>query len=126
MSITADQIRVTAIAQFLPDQSEPGSDQYVFSYTIRIHNGAHQPVQLLRRHWWVTYGDQVIEVEGEGVVGEQPVIEPGGVYEYTSGTLLPAESGSMYGTYQMVTADAETELEVEVPRFPLEAFPTVH
>lgn len=126
MSITADQIRITAIAQFLPEQSDPGSDQYVFSYTVRIHNGAEQPVQLLRRHWWVTCADEVTEVEGEGVVGEQPVIEPGAVYEYTSGTLLPADSGSMYGTYQMVAADGETELEVEVPRFPLEAYPTVH
>jgi len=127
MSISPDHIRVTAIAQFLPGQSNPDSDHYVFAYTIRIANEGNQPVQLMRRHWFVEYGDgEQSEVEGEGVVGEQPVIEPGDAYEYTSGTVLPAESGSMHGVYHMRAISDETDLEVSVPRFPLEAYPTVH
>jgi ApaG protein len=127
MSITADKIKVTAIAQFLPGQSDPDSDHYVFAYSIRIRNEGELAVQLLRRHWFVEYGDgESVEVEGEGVVGEQPVIEPGGSYEYTSGTVLPAESGSMHGTYRMQVQTDGAELEVPVPRFPLEAYPIVH
>jgi len=127
MSVSPEDIEISALSQYLPGQSAPEGDRYVFAYTIRIHNSGHQPVQLLSRHWYVEYGDgQVMEVEGEGVVGEQPVIEPGASYEYTSGTPLPTPSGSMHGTYHMVVPDTGEELDVPVPRFPLEAYPTTH
>ncbi|MFA9460508.1 Co2+/Mg2+ efflux protein ApaG [Thiohalorhabdus methylotrophus] len=125
--MSPEYVKVRALAQYLPGQSSPEGSHYVFAYTIRIHNAGHQPVRLLARHWYVEYGEgQVTEVEGEGVVGEQPLIEPGEAYEYTSGTPLPTPSASMHGSYHMVVPDTGEEIDVPVPRFPLEAFPTAH
>ncbi|MCV6609695.1 MAG: Co2+/Mg2+ efflux protein ApaG [Amphritea sp.] len=104
-----NNIAINVETAYLPEQSDPDKKRYVFSYHITITNHADQPVQLLRRRWVIVDGDeQVQEVEGEGVVGEQPVIAPEQSYSYTSGTVLATRVGSMQGHYQMQTDDGET------------------
>ncbi len=99
-------IEIDVTTAYLPEQSEPEAHRFVFSYHIRITNHNPESVQLLSRKWRITDGNEhVQEVQGEGVVGEKPVIEPGESYEYTSGTVLATEVGSMEGSYQMTTAD---------------------
>ena len=105
----SQKIEIRVETTYLPEQSEPESHRYVFSYRISITNHNDQSVQLLSRRWRITDGNEhVQEVEGEGVVGEKPVIEPGDTYEYTSGTVLATEVGSMQGHYRMVTADNQS------------------
>lgn len=102
-------IEINVVTAYLPEQSEPEAHRFVFSYRISITNHNAESVQLLRRKWRITDGNEhVQEVEGEGVVGEKPVIEPGHTYEYTSGTVLATEVGSMQGYYRMVTAEGLT------------------
>lgn len=109
-------IEISVKTAYLPDQSEPEAHRFVFSYHIRITNHNDESVQLLSRQWRITDGNEhVQEVQGEGVVGEKPVIEPGASYEYTSGTVLATEVGSMEGRYRMVTGD---ELEFDAPIAP--------
>lgn len=94
---------------YLPEQSDPDAHRYVFSYQITITNQNPVPVQLISRAWLITDGNQHIqEVQGEGVVGEQPVINPGESFSYTSGTVLATEVGTMQGHYQMTTQDEQT------------------
>ena len=94
---------------YLAKQSDPDSKRFVFSYRITITNHNSMPVQLLSRRWLITDGNQHIqEVEGEGVVGEQPVIEPDSSYTYTSGAVLATSVGSMQGHYDMITDEGET------------------
>lgn len=94
---------------YLPDQSDPDAHRYVFSYQITITNHNPMPVQLLSRAWLITDGNQhVQEVQGEGVVGEQPVINPGESFSYTSGTVLATEVGTMQGHYSMITDDEQS------------------
>ena len=89
-SVTRD-IRVEVKSTYVPERSDPGANRWFFAYTIRIANEGSETVQLLSRHWIITDGDgDVQEVRGAGVVGKQPVIEPGESFEYTSGTPLPA------------------------------------
>ncbi|BBB25244.1 Co2+/Mg2+ efflux protein ApaG [Amphritea japonica] len=108
-SETANNIAINVETAYLPDQSDPAKKRYVFSYHITITNNDQQPVQLLRRRWLIVDGDEKIqEVEGEGVIGEQPVIEPQQSYSYTSGTVLSTRVGSMQGHYQMQTNDGQT------------------
>lgn len=112
-------IEIRVATAYLPEQSEPEAHRFVFSYQIKITNHNAESVQLLSRRWRITDGNEhVQEVEGEGVVGEKPVIEPGHTYEYTSGTVLATEVGSMQGQYHMVTADNEP-FEALIPPFTL-------
>jgi ApaG protein len=122
---TTRAIQVTVEPQYLPDQSEPAKSQYVWAYTVRIENGGDVAVQLRSRHWKITDGlGRLQEVKGPGVVGKTPLLRPGEVFEYTSGTPLSTPSGIMGGTYQMVD-EAGEKFDIEIPTFSLDT-PTVH
>jgi ApaG protein len=106
---------------FLPEQSDPERGRWFWAYHVRIENEGDAPVQLLSRRWAITDGRGTIHhVEGEGVVGEQPVIHPGGSYDYVSGCPLTTSTGVMEGHYNMVAADGRM-LRVAIPRFALVA-----
>ena len=106
---------------YLEDQSSPEDDYFVWAYTIAIENTGSEVVQLKTRYWRITDANgHVEEVRGAGVVGEQPVLEPGECFEYTSGTPLGTPSGIMDGSYQMVTNDGEL-FNVEIPAFSLDS-----
>lgn len=112
-------IEVTATTKYLADQSDPEQDRYVFSYNITITNHGTQAAQLISRHWVITDAkEQVQEVYGEGVVGNQPVIQPGESYTYSSGTMLNTQVGSMQGSYAMLSDDGH-EFETVIPAFTL-------
>lgn len=99
-------IAISVQTAYLPDQSEPDAERFVFSYTITIRNDGAQPARLLNRHWVITDANgHVQEVRGEGVVGEQPYLRPGESFRYTSGTVLATPVGSMQGEYEMVGED---------------------
>ncbi|MGC1301025.1 MAG: Co2+/Mg2+ efflux protein ApaG [Caulobacteraceae bacterium] len=105
---------------YLPDQSEPDERRWVWAYTIEVENRGAEQVQLISRHWIITdAAGRVEEVQGPGVVGEQPVLPPGARFTYTSGCPLPTPSGVMAGTYSMSTA-AGARFEVEIPAFSLD------
>ncbi len=92
-------------SQFLAEQSAPEESRYAFSYTITIVNTGDEAVRLLNRHWIITDGDnQVQEVQGEGVVGKQPLIEPGESFTYPSGAIIDTAVGTMEGSYEMISA----------------------
>ena len=120
-------VAVKVDTSYLPSHSNPEQDQYTFAYTITISNDSGLPVQLLSRHWIITNANnEVQEVRGEGVVGEQPVIEPGAAFRYTSGATLSTPLGFMAGSYYMVVHDpvefdpAEpATFEVPIPAFSL-------
>ncbi len=113
------QIRVSAQCAFLADQSEPSANRYAFAYTITIANIGAVPAQLLSRHWLITDANgRVQEVHGDGVVGQQPLIEPGSAFQYTSGAVLETPLGSMSGTYQMQASDGE-QFKAAIPIFRL-------
>lgn len=121
---TTRAIHVTVEPQYLPDQSEPAKSQYVWAYTVRIENSGDVAVQLRSRHWKITDGlGRLQEVKGPGVVGKTPLLRPGEVFEYTSGTPLSTPSGIMGGTYQMVD-EAGEKFDIEIPTFSLDT-PTV-
>lgn len=114
-------IRITVRPSFLRDQSRPYQGQYVFAYHVRIENVGPQTAQLLTRRWLIHDSiGEVTEVEGEGVVGEQPVVEPGRVHEYRSFCVLKSPSGFMEGQYRFVRGDG-TRFEAQIPRFVLAA-----
>jgi ApaG protein len=113
------EFTVSAVPHYLAEQSAPDEDQYVFAYTVTIRNTGDVAGKLISRHWIITDGDgQVQEVRGEGVVGEQPVLQPGQSFEYTSGCPLTTPVGSMKGSYQCVAADG-TKFEANIPEFVL-------
>jgi ApaG protein len=119
-------IRVTVEAQYSPERSQPSLQQWFFLYSVRIANESRATVQLVSRHWIITDGDgRVEEVRGPGVVGEQPVLEQGESFEYTSGCQLNTPFGQMHGTYQMVTTEGE-QFDTEIAPFMLQAPYTVH
>ena len=119
-SITRD-IRVTVRPTYLAEQSAPADNHYVWAYHLRIDNGGDRAVQLRSRFWRITDGfGRVQEVRGPGVVGEQPVIQPGTAYEYTSGTPLATPSGIMVGTYTVEAEDGES-FDVAIPAFSLDS-----
>ena len=100
------RIRVDVRTNFLDEQSEPELDRYVFSYTITIANRGEVAAALLSRHWIITDANgKVQEVRGDGVVGEQPHLNPGEQFRYSSGTVLDTPVGSMEGSYQMLADD---------------------
>jgi ApaG protein len=115
---TGDVVVRVAVS-FLPEQSELEKERWFWAYHIRIENGGDTPVQLLTRHWVITDGRGYrSEVDGEGVVGEQPMIAPGDAFDYVSGCPLATPTGVMEGSYQMIRADG-TQFDAEIPRFPL-------
>jgi ApaG protein len=116
-----NQIRVTVRPAFAPEHSDPSAARFVFTYHIRIENVGDQTVQLLTRHWHIhdsIAGDS--QVEGEGVVGERPVIAPGDVHEYESFCVLQGASGHMQGYYRFRQVDGN-QIRVTIPRFELNA-----
>lgn len=114
-------IRVSVRPNFLESQSDPEDGRYVWSYTVRIDNNSSEAVQLRTRYWRITDAAGLTEiVEGEGVVGEQPVIRPGEGFEYTSGAPLATPSGVMVGAYGVETATGE-RFEVQIPAFSLDS-----
>ena len=114
-------IKITVQSFFLADQSDPEDHHYVWAYHVKMENEGSETVQLRRRHWKITDGyGRTHEVFGVGVVGEQPVLRAGDVYEYTSGTPLSTPSGIMTGVYMMEKTDGEM-IEVKVPTFSLDS-----
>lgn len=107
MSETVSEgIRVEVRSRFLPEHSIPGGRRFAFAYTVRISNQGSDPAQLRRRHWIITDATgEIREVEGEGVVGVQPFLQPGESFEYTSGCVLETPHGSMHGSYIMLRPD---------------------
>lgn len=119
-----NSIKISAEPQFIPEQSEPDDKRYIFAYTITIENVGSVPAQLISRHWIITDAEgEVQEVKGLGVVGHQPLLQPGQSFQYTSGCALKTPVGSMKGSYQMVTEDGST-FAAEIPEFTL-AIPRV-
>jgi ApaG protein len=120
-SETTRSIRITVKPIYLEEQSSPADNHFVWAYHVHIENMSNDRVQLLTRYWRITDSlGRVQEVRGAGVVGEQPVLEPGASYEYTSGTPLATPSGIMVGTYEMEAADGE-RFDVAVPAFSLDS-----
>ena len=119
MVARSSDIEIDVRTRYLPDQSVPAEKRYVFAYTITINNHGDEDVQLLHRHWQITdANNKVHEVSGRGVVGETPLIPAGESFQYTSGTLLETEVGSMQGSYDMVS-DSGTAFTAAVQPFSL-------
>ena len=112
-------IEVQVTPRYLPEQSLPAQNRYVFSYTVRIANVGKKTAQLRTRHWVITDADvKVEEVRGPGVVGEQPTLAPGDTFEYTSGAIIATSVVAMRGSYQMQSVDG-TEFDAEIKTFSL-------
>jgi ApaG protein len=121
-----NNVRVEVEARFAPDRSQPFENEWFFIYTVRITNEGDDRVQLLSRHWIITDATgHTDEVRGPGVVGAQPVLQPGESFQYTSSCELNTSTGVMHGTYQMVTEDGE-HFDVEIAPFALHEPYTVH
>ncbi|MEO7497632.1 MAG: Co2+/Mg2+ efflux protein ApaG [Massilia sp.] len=117
---------VTVKTQYLAEQSEPDRSHYVFTYTITIVNSGTVPAQLISRHWVITdANNHTEEVRGLGVVGHQPLLQPGERFEYTSGTQLRTPQGSMLGEYFFVAEDGH-RFESPIPEFVLSLPRTLH
>ncbi|MDP1863669.1 MAG: Co2+/Mg2+ efflux protein ApaG [Thiobacillus sp.] len=116
---TKYHISINVNTTYLAEQSDPAADRYVFAYTISIANTGTVAAQLISRHWIITDAENVTqEVKGLGVVGEQPLLQPGESFEYTSGTAMATPVGTMQGTYQMVAEDG-IKFDAEIPKFTL-------
>ena len=121
-SATTRGIRVSVQPVFLEDQSEPDRGRYVWAYRVQIENAGRETVQLLRRTWRITDAHgRVLNVHGDGVVGEQPTLEPGEAFEYTSGTPLETASGFMEGEYHMVVPLSGEAFDIAIPAFSLDS-----
>jgi ApaG protein len=119
-TVNPEQIDINVITTYLPDHSSPEEGHFTFAYTITISNNAEVAVQLLRRHWVITDGDDTVEeVRGDGVVGEQPLIAPAEYFRYTSGTTMRTEVGFMQGSYTMVAVESGETFDVPIPPFSL-------
>ena len=120
------QLRVDAQSVYLPEQSRPDDAHYAFAYTIRITNIGNVAAQLISRHWTIRdEGGRVIEVKGLGVVGKQPLLEPGERFEYTSGSQIATPAGAMHGSYFFVAEDGH-RFEVPIEEFALSMPRTLH
>jgi ApaG protein len=107
---------------YQPDYSNPVQQEFMFAYRVTIENNNSFPVQLLRRHWFIQDSNtEQREVEGEGVIGVQPVIAPQSQYQYISGCNLKSELGQMFGTYLMVNVHSREQFSVKIPVFQMEA-----
>ena len=116
---TTRGVTIRVSVSYLPEQSEPERGRWFWAYHIRIENGGKRAVQLMTRHWVIIDGRGARHsVEGEGVVGEQPVVEPSGAYDYVSGCPLATPSGSMQGSYRMIGEDGAA-FDAKIPKFPL-------
>ena len=121
-----NNVRVEVESQFAPDRSQPFENAWFFIYTVRITNEGNDRVQLLSRHWIITDATgHVEEVRGPGVIGEQPVLQPGESFQYTSSCELNTSTGVMLGTYQMVSEEGD-HFDVEIAPFALHEPYTVH
>ncbi|HET9663102.1 MAG TPA: Co2+/Mg2+ efflux protein ApaG [Burkholderiales bacterium] len=113
------EITVSTRTTFIPEQSDVNGARYVFAYTITITNTGSVPAQLVSRHWIITDAEnQVQEVRGAGVVGEQPLLRPQESFEYTSGAAIATPVGTMRGSYQMVAEDG-VKFDAPIPEFTL-------
>ena len=119
-------IQVSARTAFIPEQSDLENNRYVFAYTITITNAGNVPAQLVSRHWVITdANNQVQEVRGLGVVGEQPLLRPNESFQYTSGTAIATPVGTMRGSYQMVAEDGR-QFDAPIPEFTLSVPRVLH
>lgn len=119
---TTRGVRVTVRAFYLDDQSDPSEGRYVWAYKVEIVNEGSATVQLMQRTWLITDGQgRTLRVHGDGVVGEQPTLEPGESFDYTSGTPLPTPSGFMRGVYHMQIPDTGETFDALVPPFSLDS-----
>jgi ApaG protein len=119
-------IRIRVKSTYLSDRSSPRDSQYLFAYHVHISNEGAETAQLVSREWIITSAEGEVErVKGPGVVGEQPVLQPGGSFEYTSYCPLKTAVGSMHGSYQMVTADGE-KFDAQIAPFTLAAPHALH
>ncbi|QFU74463.1 Co2+/Mg2+ efflux protein ApaG [Halioglobus maricola] len=121
-------IGINVVTTYLPSHSSPTEGHYTYAYTITISNASDSPVQLLSRHWLITdANDEIQEVRGAGVVGEQPIIPPGESFRYTSGATLETAIGYMEGSYFMVVREPMNVPPEDLPTFevPIPAF-TLH
>lgn len=120
------QFSVSVRPQFVPEHSRPEEDKFLFAYTVTIRNTGDVAAQLISRHWIITDANNKIEeVQGLGVVGEQPMLQPGEAFEYTSGCPIATPVGSMRGSYQCVAADG-TRFEAPIAEFLLSMPRTLH
>ena len=121
-SAVTDAIAVEVEPFYLEDESKPDEHTFVWGYRVRVTNAGLSAVQLIGRTWMITDGSgRTIEVEGTGVVGEQPHLEPGDSFEYTSGTPLDTATGFMRGTYHMVVVATGEPFDVTIPTFSLDS-----
>ena len=119
-------IDIQTQVNYLPEQSDEAGNRFVFSYTITITNLGRAPGKLISRRWIITESHHhVQEVRGQGVVGEQPLLKPSQSFEYTSGTVLATQVGTMRGSYQMQAEDG-TQFEIEIPQFVLSVPRVLH
>jgi ApaG protein len=113
------RVAVSATTQYIAEQSDEAAGRYVFAYTIKIQNGGNVAAQLISRHWVITDAQGLVqEVRGLGVVGAQPLLQPGESYEYTSGTSIGTQVGTMRGSYQMQRANG-TSFDARISEFAL-------
>ena len=120
------QVAISVKSEFIQERSYVKENKYFFSYTVTIENQGLQSVQLISRHWIINNAhNERFEVKGEGVVGEQPIIQPGDLFTYTSGTEIDTPIGNMLGSYQMVTEEGE-EFEAKISEFELNMPRTLH
>lgn len=118
---TTEGVTVRVAVSYLPEQSEPARGRWFWAYHIRIENDSDRTVQLLTRHWIITDGRGARHsVEGEGVVGVQPLIAPGASYDYVSGCPLQTPNGAMQGSYRLIGEDG-MQFDAAIPRFALTA-----
>ncbi len=116
-----EHIRVTVKPEFIEQQSQPENEKFIWAYTITVENRSYETVTLLTRHWIITDGrGRRQDVRGDGVVGEQPTLQPGQRFEYTSGCPLSTPSGMMMGSYGMVTSSGRP-FDVTIPPFSLDS-----
>ncbi len=117
---TTQGVTVTVTTNYLPDYSSPAQEHFVFAYRIDIRNDSEFTIKLLRRHWYISdVNTGLREVEGEGVVGRQPVLEPGEAHQYVSGCNLKSGLGKMRGTYLMERVANGEQFQVNIPEFTL-------
>jgi ApaG protein len=125
-AIDQESIEVTAVSRFIEEQSDLEANRYVFAYHITIRNVGRITAQLVSRHWIIADAEGTVqEVQGAGVIGQQPVLQPGQSFEYTSGCTIATPVGTMKGSYQMVAEDG-TPFEAEIPEFTLAMPRTLH
>lgn len=119
LSSEKNKVRVNVVSEYLAAQSDPQRNRYVHAYHVSITNEGTESAQLLNRHWLIVDANEnVQEVQGEGVIGQKPVLQPGETYKYTSGTIINTTFGYMHGSYEMLSESGEYFLAV-IPAFTL-------